>query len=101
MDSNQQRSSNKASQAQAQLSFEMVQSIIAEICYQNDDDLKTTLCIVILKNGYQIISKHQCASNMSFDVELSEKIAYFKAMQEVCKAAYLLMLEQRYQSRKK
>lgn len=98
---NQQRSFTQGTTTQTALSFEMVQSLIAEISYQNEIDLKTTLCIIVLKNGYQIISKHQCGSFENFDLELTQKLAYFKAMQEVCKAAHLIMLEQRYQNTQK
>ena len=101
MELNQQRSFTQVSNPQTALSFEMVQSLIAEISYQNEIDLKTTLCIIVLKNGYQIISKHQCAETESYDLELTQKLAYFKAMQEVCKAAHLIMLEQRYQNTQK
>ena len=98
---NYQRSFAQGTTNQTALSFEMVQSFIAEISYQNEIDLKTTLCIIVLKNGYKIISKHQCAETESYDLELTQKFAYFKAMQEVCKAAHLIMLEQRYQNTQK
>lgn len=77
------------------VTMEQIESVIAEERYLNlgqalavssvpESGLaQTTLCVLVLKNGYTVIGKSACADPAMYDEQLGRQIAYNDAVRQV------------------
>ena len=62
------------------------QNIDGTISYKNfyrGDNTTTTICAIILNNGYTVVGKAAAVSMANFDQELGEKIAFEDARNQI------------------
>lgn len=58
---------------------------------------QTTVCCLVLKNGFTVIGKSACASPANFNSEIGEKIAYEDAVRQIGSLEGYLLREALYQ----
>lgn len=55
-----------------------------------------TVCVLTLKNGFQVVGKSACADPANFNAELGQKIAYDDAFRQIWALEGYLLREQLY-----
>lgn len=61
----------------------MIDDTVASEQYHVFDGTTTTVCLLILKNGYSVVGESACASPENFDAELGRKIARDNARNKI------------------
>lgn len=57
-----------------------------------------TVCLLTLRNGYQVIGESACASPENFDAEIGQKIAYENAKNKIWQLEGYLLRDKLYQN---
>jgi hypothetical protein len=65
------------------LTPEDIDNTISYAQYYRVDNTTTTICALVLKNGYTVVGKSAAVSMENFDEELGKKIAYNDAKNEI------------------
>ncbi len=63
------------------LSIEDINSKVGDQIFWNNG--KTTICILTLQNGFEVVGTSGCVDPANFDQAIGEKIAYEKALDQV------------------
>ena len=64
------------------ITVEMIESRIVNVEYLRVGK-KTTLCILTLQNGFEIIGKSACVDPIEFDFEIGKQLAYRNAFDQI------------------
>ena len=68
-----------------------IDSVIKEIKYYVVPDTTTTICSLVLSNGFVVNGESAAASKENFDEEIGRKVAYENAREQIWKLeGYLL-----------
>lgn len=69
--------------------------------YVKLSDGKTTLCVVVLKNGYTLLGKSACVNPANFNQALGEKYAFEDAIDQMWPLEGYLLSQRIYEERAK
>lgn len=64
------------------VTVELIENAIQNEHYIRIEDTTVTVCTLIMKNGFSVVSHSACVSLENFDVELGQKIARQKAIDQ-------------------
>jgi hypothetical protein len=74
------------------LTIEIIKSKIVAEEYRKMGS-KTTVCLLTLKNGFEVIGTSACVDPSNFDMEIGKKIAYDNAIEKVWELEGYLLQE--------
>lgn len=60
-----------------------IEKVIVSAKYHIFSNTTTTVCCLVLRNGFTVIGESACASHENFDADVGRKIAYENAKQRV------------------
>lgn len=73
--------------ATGDLFFRLITPIVGPAAFEADRPLEslrlTTICILVLRNGFKVVGDSACVSPVNFDAEKGRKIAREKAIQQL------------------
>ena len=75
---------------------EDIERVIVSEQYHQFEGTTFTVCLLELKNGFQIIGESACADHKNFDAELGRKIAREKAKNKIWELEGYLLKERLY-----
>ena len=75
------------------LTPDLIDSVIVDEAFYVYPDTTFTVCLLTLRNGYQVIGESACASPENFDVEIGRKIAKDNARSKVWQLEGYLLKE--------
>jgi hypothetical protein len=75
------------------LTPDLIDSVIVDEAFYVYPDTTFTVCLLTLRNGYQVIGESACASPENFDVEIGRKIAKDNARNKVWQLEGYLLKE--------
>ena len=59
-----------------------IKKIIKEVIYTINGQ-KTTICLLILENDFEVVGTSACVDKNNFNKEVGEKLAYEKAFEKI------------------
>lgn len=65
------------------VTIEDVENSISDATYTLLADGRTTICQIIMKNGFSVIGQSTCASIENFNEELGNRLAYLEAKMKI------------------
>lgn len=74
-----------------------IDSVIKEIIYTRIKDTTTTICSLILMNGFVVNGESACASLENFDEDLGRKIAFDNARDKIWLVEGYLLKQKLYE----
>lgn len=60
----------------------IAESLVKRVGYHRVPDTTTTICVLVLQNGFVVIGKSACVDAAKFNAELGEKYAREDAMRQ-------------------
>ena len=77
-----------------------IDSVIKEIKYYVVPDTTTTICSLVLSNGFVVNGESAAASKENFDEEIGRKVAYENAREQIWKLEGYLLKQKLYEASK-
>jgi hypothetical protein len=81
------------------LTPDLIDKAILEEHYHVFDGTCTTVCCLVLRNGFTVVGKSACASPENFDVSIGRKIAFDMARDKIWMLEGYLLKQSLYESR--
>ena len=77
-----------------------IDSVIKEIKYYVVPDTTTTICSLVLSNGFVVNGESAAVSKENFDEEIGKKVAYENAREQIWKLEGYLLKQKLYEASK-
>lgn len=78
------------------LTPELIDEKIKDVKYHVFSLTQTTVCLIVLQNGFSVLGHSACASPENFDKEIGEKISYDNARSKIWELEGYLLKEKLY-----
>ncbi len=82
------------------LSPKLIDEKIHKVYYDILSDKTTTVCSIVLVNGFKVNGMAYCASKENYNREVGEQAAYDEAKREIWKFEGYLLTQRLYEARK-
>ncbi|MBN8927427.1 MAG: hypothetical protein BGO51_03735 [Rhodospirillales bacterium 69-11] len=92
----QQRDELLAKRPAVSVTKERIESVITSVEFERISDGTMTICVVTLRNGFQVVGKSACAHPENYNKDLGEKIAYDDAFRQIWPLEGYLLRESLY-----
>jgi len=73
-----------------------IEATIVDTQYWNPPGTNLTVCVLTLRNGYNVVGESACVANANFDVEIGRKIALADAKNKIWGLEGYVLAERRY-----